>query len=84
MPIEADEFEMIMGQMKSILAGWQMTLVKDEWPEHTIPLDTPNIQRVTTIQFSNLPESFWRWVKTLPNYDPAILYMITFNKNLLI
>lgn len=84
MPVEADEFELVQNQLKSLLAGWQMTLVKDEWPEHTIPLDTPNIQRMTIEQFSNLPERFWRWVKTLPNYDPAILYMITLNKNLLI
>lgn len=81
MPVEADEFELVQNQLKSLLAGWQMTLVKDKWPEHTIPLDTPNMQRITTKQFSNLPERFWRWVKTLPNYDPAILYMITFNKN---
>ena len=33
--------------------------------------------------FENLPDDFWQWVKTLPNYDPEILYSMTFNPTLL-
>lgn len=32
--------------------------------------------------FENLPDDFWQWVKTLPNYDPEILYSMTFNSTL--
>ena len=33
--------------------------------------------------FEDLPSDFWQWVKTLPNYDPEILYSMTFNSTLL-
>ena len=33
--------------------------------------------------FEDLPNDFWQWVKTLPNYDPEILYSMTFNPTLL-
>lgn len=33
--------------------------------------------------FENLSNDFWQWVKTLPNYDPEILYSMTFNPILL-
>lgn len=29
--------------------------------------------------FSNIPQTFWNWVKTLPNYDAEIMYKITLN-----
>lgn len=33
--------------------------------------------------FTNLPKDFWEWVKTLPNYNPMIMYMITLNSDLI-
>lgn len=33
--------------------------------------------------FANLPQDFWEWVKTVPNYDPMIMYMITLNPDLI-
>ncbi len=33
--------------------------------------------------YQNLPKNFWEWTKTLPNYDPMILYNITFNSDVL-
>ena len=27
----------------------------------------------------NIPNAFWSWVKTLPGYDPMIIYSLTFN-----
>ena len=76
-PIDPDQFDMIMKQMKSLLGGWRPEFVKGEWPKETIPLDSPQIQRNVIKQFAGLPEQFWRWVKTLPEYDPSILYYIT-------
>lgn len=82
-PIDPDQFDMIMKQMQNIMSGWQADFVKEEWPEETIPLDSPQLQRNVIRQFENLPEVFWRWVKTLPGYDPGILYAITFQTNLI-
>ena len=33
--------------------------------------------------YENLQDDFWQWVKTLPNYNPEVLYSITFNSALL-
>ena len=82
-PIGPAQFEIIMRQLKNILSGWQSNLIQGEWSENTIPLDTPQIERNVICQYQNLPDVFWRWVTTLPNYDPAILYSITFQSRLL-
>lgn len=82
-PIDPDQFDLIMKQMKKVMDDWRAEYVKGEWPEGTIPLDFPAIQRNTINQFANLPEAFWRWVKTLPGYDPNILYAIIFQADLI-
>lgn len=33
--------------------------------------------------FDNVPASFWTWTKTLPGYDPFVLYQITYNSQFL-
>lgn len=80
--ISPDEFDLIVKQMKSILKDWEMTLVV-AWPEATVPLDEPQIERNIIKQFATLPDKFWRWVSTLPGYDPMILYQITYQPNLI-
>ena len=78
--ITPEEYDLFVKQMASILRGWEPELVVDnEWPKETVPLDNPRVQRNIIKQYSNLPDKFWRWVKTLPGYDPAIMYAITFN-----
>ena len=82
--ITPQEYELIKKQMFSVLKDWQPELVvNNEWTENTIPLDAPQIQRNIIKQFAKLPESFWRWVTTLPGYDPAVLYAITYQPSLL-
>lgn len=77
--VSPEEFEVIHRQLFSILKDWQPEfVVDDEWPEQQIPLDAPRVQRNIIKQFANLPDKFWRWVMTLPGYDPAILYAITY------
>lgn len=82
-PIEPEQLEMIKKQLCSILSGWQAELVRGEWPAETVPLDSPQIQRNVLHQYAKLPEAFWRWAKTLPNYDSSILYALTFQSHLL-
>ena len=78
------DYELITNQIKDILNDYEMELVKNnKWGANTIPLDSPTTQRNFTKQFAGLPDKFWRWVKTLPGYDPTILYAITYNKDLL-
>lgn len=81
-PISAREFDMIKMQMTNLLNKYGLVFVK-KWPIEQIPLDSPRIDRNIERQFAKLPEVFWRWVKTLPGYDPMILYNITMQGNLL-
>lgn len=81
-PISAREYDMIKMQMTNLLNKHGLIFVK-KWPIEQIPLDSPRIDRNIERQFAKLPEVFWRWVKTLPGYDPMILYNITMQGNLL-
>ena len=47
--------------------------------ENLIPRQIYNFSKF----FENLSSDFWQWTKTLPNYDPEILYSMTFNQGLL-
>lgn len=47
--------------------------------ENLIPKPIYNFSKF----FEDLPSDFWQWIKTLPNYNPEILYSITFNQALL-
>ena len=78
-PIDETEYAMIVRQMQSILRDWEPELVKDNyWPQGTIPLDAPILQRNALTQWKNLPDRFWDWVKTLPNYREDIMYSLTY------
>lgn len=82
-PIEKEEYDMFVTQLRQMLKGAELKLTKDGWAAEQVPLDAPNIQYNIILQYSALPEVFWRWVKTLPNYDPMILYNITMQPHLL-
>lgn len=81
--ISPEEYDMIMVQLNSILLNTELKFTRDGWPREQIPLDTPIINRNIINQFAALPDKFWRWVKTLPGYDPMIMYGITMQGNLL-
>ncbi len=83
-PMDASDYEVIVSQLDRMLQNYESELViGNEWPNHTIPLDAPTMQRNISKQYAALPASFWRWVKTLPGYDPAVLYAITYNSQLI-
>ena len=81
-PIDPKQFELIRKQMTRILDNWSTCLVY-EWPEATVNIEKPRLIRNAEKQYQNLPDTFWRWVKTLPGYDPEILYAITYSKELI-
>ena len=77
--IDEMEYKMIVRQLGYILGSWEPELVKDNfWPERTIPLDAPMLQRNATKQWANMPDKFWQWIKTLPYYNENIMYSLTY------
>lgn len=81
-PIDADQFDIIYQQLHSILKGFAANYVEN-WSDKTVPLTLPHVQNNVQRQYTNLPEKFWRWIVTLPNYDPQILYTIIWQPELL-
>lgn len=81
-PVEPMQFEMIKKQLERILGNWNMRLV-EEWPEMHLHPESPKQMHNVSAQYCELPETFWRWVVTLPNYNPEVLYAITMQDKLL-
>ena len=81
--ITPEEYDMITTQLDNILLNIELKFTHNGWPQEQIPLDAPIINRNTSNQFAALPDKFWRWMKTLPGYDPMIMYGITMQGNLL-
>lgn len=77
--IDKTRFDMIYKQYKRYAAIW-MTLV-EEWPiTNSYPTKLYDYRKHT----KNIPDSFWAWVKTLPGYDPMMIYSLTFDPRFLI
>ena len=76
-PISKIMYENISFQFNKIISlPLKMALIDEE---NLIPKPIYNFSKF----FEDLPSDFWQWVKTLPNYDPEILYSMTFNSTLL-
>ena len=82
--ISPEEFTMIERQMIGILGTWGKYIDNNSNLLSSKPYSevVSGIQTNIIYRFENIPDKFWRWVKTLPNYDPMILYAITYNPNI--
>ena len=45
--------------------------------------ETPKVNHDYRKHLANIPASFWEWVKTLPGYEPSIIYSLTFDPQFL-
>lgn len=45
--------------------------------------ENPKVDENISNHYSLMGDSFWKWIRALPEYDPFILYQITFKPNLL-
>ena len=78
--IDKARFDMICAQYKRYATPF-ITLM-DEWPQSMDqhPAKYYDYRKHT----ENVPDKFYAWVKTLPGYDPAIMYSVTFDSRFLI
>ena len=76
--IDKARFDMIYKQYKRYAAIW-CTMTED-WPiGNNYPKKVYDYRK----HIKDIPNSFYSWVKTLPGYDPMILYALTFNPQFL-
>jgi hypothetical protein len=73
-PVDKTRFEMVQKQYKRYALPF-ITLT-DPWNVHNG--DVPHVNHDFRDHTKNIPASFWEWVKTIPGYNPEILYSLTF------
>lgn len=82
MPIDKNRYEMISKQYNKFLT--ELLDFIREWPENI----ATNRHGAPTKKFDDwyhpISEKFWKWVRTLPGYDPILLYNITMLPNILL
>jgi hypothetical protein len=54
-------------------------LFVEEWPEDSAKIENPKINTNFREWYLYIMSEFWQWARTLPNYDPMLLYRITFD-----
>lgn len=77
-PIAKEQFDIIRRQYQRYAP---LTTVMEPWPPYS--KEAPHTINHYGKQYEATSESFWRWVATLPNYDPFVLYQVTFRRELL-
>ena len=77
-PIDKARFEMIYKQFKKFSPRIQLT---EPWKR--IYGQTPRVNYNYRKHHANISISFWRWIRTLPNFDPMTMYSITFDPQFL-
>lgn len=76
-PVDPTMIEIITNQIEDVLSDWEWSMV-DEWTQGQVPLAAPTMK--SRFQFYvNVPELFWDWAVSLPNFDKEILINITGN-----
>lgn len=78
-PISKERFDRIYQQYNSTFFKPHIVLMTPTYNKKSPPYPYNDYRK----HFTEIPESFWRWVSTLPGYDPSILYSLTFNPQFL-
>ena len=78
-PVDPQIFEIIKKQYKNLLdvylkftSGWPVTLNTPE---------VPVIDRVWVRYYETIPEKFWKWVRTLPEYTSEFMFHLTIREH---
>ena len=77
-PIDKVRFETIYKQFKKFAPHVQLT---EPWKR--VQGQTPRVNYNYKKHHTGISIGFWRWVRTLPNFDPMVMYSITFDPQFL-
>lgn len=75
-PIDPTYFDGIMKMYKK-LVDTELKLMSSWTPEFISP-ETPTVNYDVRRHYATLSQKFMKWLRTLPNYDPKIMYQITY------
>jgi hypothetical protein len=81
-PVDKDLYEMLEEQYLKYMGG-QLNFIK-EWPEDMAVSVYISPTRKFDDWYHTISDKFWKWARTLPNYDSMLLYNITMLPEILI
>lgn len=81
-PTTKEHFELFVQQYKNYMQG--LLNFSSNWPENLIKAYTPSITQKIYEWYKVIPEKFWKWSRTLPNFDSMIIYNITMLPEILV
>ena len=81
-PVEKERFDVYKRQYEKIMENESLALSK-EWPENLASARTPELDLNMSHYYNSIPDKFWKWARTLPNFDEQLFYNITMNKKAL-
>ena len=82
-PIDEERFEIYKNQYNKLMLNQELPFIKD-WPKEMARGYSPTLDLNMSHYYKELSGKFWKWVKTLPNFDEQVLYSITMNPNILL
>jgi hypothetical protein len=75
-PIDKERFNTYKKQYLKLMQDVELNFV-DEWPEGLVQSITPALDLNLSHYYKSAPPKFWKWARTLPNFDEEIFYKIT-------
>lgn len=78
-PIDAATYDRIVTQLSRFGDFEEFTADYGHWAAEPVIEPEYSFSRNKQLHYSRLSDSFNDWVQTLPGFDPAIMYQITFN-----
>jgi hypothetical protein len=81
-PVSKERYELFERQYNKYWNG-HLAFIRD-WPEDLLVGATINPTRKFDDWYYPISKSFWKWVKTLPNFDSMLIYDITMLPEILV
>ena len=76
-PIGKERFEIFLAQYKKMIMGVTLDFCEYWPPEKLLVLQEPKRSSHQFLYYQALPEKFWKWARTLPNFNSMLIYNIT-------
>ena len=82
-PVDKQRFGIIQRQYHNQFSNIELSFVKNnQWPQDMLIATTPIPYRFYDKHYVNFSDRFWKWVKSVPNYDALLLYKLTLKSDL--
>lgn len=81
-PVDRARFEAVFKQYQRLTCGVELNYTRKPWPESMLVPMVPNLFSYYHKHYKQLDDRFWRWLRSVPNFDTDLLYKITLNFDL--